>query len=647
MNVFPEVNSDPVEVSGDEYVKVNEESGICAVTPPGSPPPTETPEASDIISVIRRDGQDVLVLPKTVLITFKDATIQLLSKYATLNASQVESGESVVAEWFNCLVDDDVAAAAKLAKRYPTAVTGSFYDADESGVSSSHHLPTLCVACLLGSAKVVEFILRLKLELASASCTALFSTPPSHFAASSNSVSCLRQLLPLLPPTAATAVNGRGDSILHMACEVGASDVVSFLIGLLLSRHGSKGALTRVVLGLNSRSLSPLHVAVAHGYQSCVEALLSSLPVPLARACANQAGVLDLTPLHMCSFGGKENRDGMLDIAKSILAHGGDPGGHSSVLLSTPLHFSCRVGFSQLVSLLLKSSATPNAKDDRGMTPLHVAVKYGNVVCAMLCTQEGADGTVRDDRGRSAVHIAAGVAGGKECLLYLLAVGPKMKDAKDDEGRMPILEAIEGGLLDNLQVLLRAGARVTDVAVAKAKECLVTSYLGNGEDVNILTEMVKMIESCLRGMEPKNIKYFAKHENEVAELFQRSMVKAAGSKKVGSAIASRILGFVGRGWIAEDDSNEVTTAMALSRSLKKTAECLSSESDNSDSEGEQGSSVVAVSVQEEATTTKKKKRQRRVTAESWDGFEKPAPRTSGKRRKELKDFARIKNRFGI
>ena len=446
-----------------------------------------------------------------------------------------------------------------------------------------------------------------------------------------------------------------------MACESGAADVVKFLVKILLDRHGSKGALSRVVLGLNSRSLSPLHVATAHGNSKCVETLLSALPAPLARACANQAGISDLTPLHLCSFGGLDSRDAMLEIARSVLSRGGDPGVHSNVLLSTPLHLACTVSFGQLVSLLLKSAATPNAKDEVGMTPLHVAAKYGNTLCAMLCAQEGADGTVRDDLGRSAAHIAAGVEGGKECLLYLLAVGPKMKDAKDAQGRVPILEAIEGGLLENVEVLLRAGAKVEDSTIIKAKEMLVSSWLVHGADVEKLTEVVKMVESVSTGIKVDNVHLFSQHEHRVAEMFQRSMVKVAGEKG-GNEIASRILGFVGRGWIGGPVENEgVTTAMALSESLKKTAEYLSGESDGSDSEELVEKAVSDIQTRKllkenddgavDADEVKGNKlyRKRRVTAESWDGFEKPAPRKKGgkKTRKELKDFARVKNRFGM
>ena len=471
---------------------------------------------------------------------------------------------------------------------------------------------------------------------------------------------CLRQLLALLPPTAATAVNGNGDSILHMACESGAAEVVRFLVELLLDRHGSKGALSRVVLGLNSRSLAPLHVAIAHGNSECVEALLSALPVPLAKACANQAGISDLSPLHLCSFGGVENRKAMLVIAKSVLSRGGDPGVHSNALPSTPLHLACRVGFGQLASLLLKSSAPPNAKDEAGMTALHVAAKHGETLCAMLCAQEGADGTVRDDLGRSAAHVAAGSPHGKECLLYLLALGPKMKDAKDATGKVPIMAALEGGAVDNVGALLRAGAKVTTKIINKAKEMLVGAWLVHARaDIEKLTEAVKMVESAGAGMKRDNIHLFANHEHKVAEMFQRSMVKAAGEKG-GNEIASRILGFVGRGWIAEAESKGVTTAMALSVTLKKTAEYLSGESDGSDGEELVERTVNAAVMAAQASAKfsdaqggevqgAKLTRKRRVTAEPWDVFDKPAPRKKGskKTRKELKDLARIKNRFGM
>jgi len=387
----------------------------------------------------------------------------------------------------------------------------------------------------------------------------------------------------------------------------------------LLTKHRSKAALSQVVLGLNSRSLSPLHVGIIQGNSACVEVLLSSIPRSLARECANQAGLSSLTPLHLCAMGG--DRKVMLDIAKFVLEKGGDAGVHSNSLPSTPLHFACREGFARLAGVLLKSSAPPNAKDGLGRTCLHVAAQRGHTLCAMISVQEGADVTVRDDRGRSALHTAAGEIGGGECLLYLLAVGPKMKNSVDSNGVTPLLEAVEDGNLEKVKILLRAGANVTKGAISKARECLVRSYLETVGDVGTLTAIVRVVEGTTKGICHDNFEHFGRHEQETAELLNQGMVKIAG-KKGGNAIASRILGFVGRRWIAEESngSKGVTTAMALSSTLKRTAECLGGDTDgSSDDEG--------------------------VNIDPL--FEEPAPRKAGKRRKELKEFVMVKNRFGM
>lgn len=83
-----------------------------------------------------------------------------------------------------------------------------------------------------------QYLLRLQPSLASSPYEKLFSTPPTHFASTSDSARVLGLLLSNLPPTAATCINGNGDSILHMACESGATDIVAFLVKVRRAKGG-------------------------------------------------------------------------------------------------------------------------------------------------------------------------------------------------------------------------------------------------------------------------------------------------------------------------------------------------------------------------------------------------------------------------
>ena len=121
------------------------------ITPPPSPPPQpEDIGASAFFS--RVDGTNVFVFPAAVTATFMEAAKEHMKSSTTLKETTQQSS---IRAWFKCLVEDDVAAAVQLAAKYPSAVSGSFFQPQiqlEGGVAP---LPTFCAGCLLGSDKVV------------------------------------------------------------------------------------------------------------------------------------------------------------------------------------------------------------------------------------------------------------------------------------------------------------------------------------------------------------------------------------------------------------------------------------------------------------------------------------------------------------
>jgi len=118
----------------------------CAVTPPPSPPPSSDDMSSDGLSldIVPRPNS----LPSWVLATFREDAMGLLCQNAPIHEWD-EADRWRVEAWYDCLSEDNVEAATNLAAQYPRAVTGSFFQ----GVGA---IPTVCVACLLGSVKVVE-----------------------------------------------------------------------------------------------------------------------------------------------------------------------------------------------------------------------------------------------------------------------------------------------------------------------------------------------------------------------------------------------------------------------------------------------------------------------------------------------------------
>jgi ankyrin repeat protein len=59
-----------------------------------------------------------------------------------------------------------------------------------------------------------------------------------------------------------------------------------------------------------------------------------------------------------------------------------------------------------MVALLLKLRADPNALNDSGMTPLHLAAHQGNFALAELLLAHGARKNVKDEQGRTPLDLA-------------------------------------------------------------------------------------------------------------------------------------------------------------------------------------------------------------------------------------------------
>merc|ERR1712232_1419141 len=77
---------------------------------------------------------------------------------------------------------------------------------------------------------------------------------------------------------------------------------------------------------------------------------------------------------------------------------------------TTPLRAACRAGMSDMVQLLLRRRADPDAHEVTpcgGRTPLHLATQghYLGIVADLL--RGGASPLISDSRGQSSLHLAA------------------------------------------------------------------------------------------------------------------------------------------------------------------------------------------------------------------------------------------------
>jgi ankyrin repeat protein len=122
----------------------------------------------------------------------------------------------------------------------------------------------------------------------------------------------------------------------------------------------------------------------------------------------------------------------------------------------TPLHLAIRLGFEDMVKILLNSGADLELLDNNRLTPLMLAIKYFYPRIVMLLLGEGADVNRRDgEEGETALHMAA-AGSNKEGIKILL--GHKAIIDTEFEGRTPLLETILQCDVECAAILLDAGA---------------------------------------------------------------------------------------------------------------------------------------------------------------------------------------------
>lgn len=127
-----------------------------------------------------------------------------------------------------------------------------------------------------------------------------------------------------------------------------------------------------------------------------------------------------------------------------------------------PAHSACSRGDGEVLELLWRRTLVPNAVDSvRGETCLVTACRHRNWELVPRLTR--ADLTKADSQGKTALHwLVANVQSSTDCLevvSFLLANGANV-NAMDSQGLAPLHLAASRGLVDMIQVLVKAGAQV-------------------------------------------------------------------------------------------------------------------------------------------------------------------------------------------
>ncbi|XP_019854767.1 PREDICTED: ankyrin-2-like [Amphimedon queenslandica] len=134
-----------------------------------------------------------------------------------------------------------------------------------------------------------------------------------------------------------------------------------------------------------------------------------------------------------------------IEITAALLNAGADPNiGIGNESEATLLHWACVHSNNDIVHLLLKANANPNAVTTEGHTPLNTAASMGCIKVAEMLLSEGADIEFEDTLGWTPIFYAA--AGGESDMIsFLLKHGAKIKKDKFG-GTIESVAAIVGGI---------------------------------------------------------------------------------------------------------------------------------------------------------------------------------------------------------
>ncbi|KAK0182649.1 hypothetical protein PV327_000764 [Microctonus hyperodae] len=215
-----------------------------------------------------------------------------------------------------------------------------------------------------------------------------------------------------------------------------------------------------------------LHIGATPLMHACQQGDRSRV-LRLLQEQQNTIGYRDRTlrsALHYCMDAAT---GGAVASAAPELVNAPDSEGH------TPLHLAVIAGDTQLVAVLLANGADVNAKDLEGHSVLHWATVCGEAECVRLILAAGARPSTPDHRGGSPLHYAAQCCGaavtaelsvpkkiGFKVLQTLLEFDADV-NAKDEDGRQPILWAASAGSVEAVLALARSGGAAAAGATDK------------------------------------------------------------------------------------------------------------------------------------------------------------------------------------
>ncbi|KAF5618686.1 ankyrin repeat domain protein [Fusarium sp. NRRL 52700] len=210
--------------------------------------------------------------------------------------------------------------------------------------------------------------------------------------------------------------------------------------------------------------LSLLAIAAGGGYINTAKALISkgfdpteAEPLLLAASYGTYNGLLRVSDLNAPTKLLYLPRLGYHEVLDLLLQSGADVN-TSDMDDLTPLHVASSKGLTDMVEILIQKGADLNVKDVAGRTPLHTSAARGHFRVTQLLIQHGADVGSRDNSGRNTLHHACF---SRDVEIVNLIIGSsqiQMLDEADHWGSTPLSLAARFGEADILSALIDTGA---------------------------------------------------------------------------------------------------------------------------------------------------------------------------------------------
>ncbi|XP_065184354.1 fibronectin type 3 and ankyrin repeat domains protein 1-like [Sycon ciliatum] len=226
-----------------------------------------------------------------------------------------------------------------------------------------------------------------------------------------------------------------------------------------------------------------------------------------ARASDGEAGPWSEPPLKVSTAGppltgldllkAVENCD--LDAIRYIVSHGISTEGLDT-FGHTPLMNAARLGYVDVMEMLLECGAGVNTVNNMGRSALMIAAVHDKIHCATLLCSRGASLSLRDKIDTYAVHFACD-SGQDTVLRYLLNRDPDQLEVLDNSNWTPLMRcAAINGSLRVASTLIEFGADVNAAEPDSRRTVLmIATGAGHHELVSLLVKSGARLEDTSAG----------------------------------------------------------------------------------------------------------------------------------------------------